>query len=73
MRAGQIVYIGLDTAGVAESTTAEELIRTGVCGVMSAIFLSIRRPWARAVAIAFAVSFVLSLIEIIQFEVIRGR
>lgn len=69
---GYAVWIGVTAAGLATSTQAEEVVRIAVYAVMSAVFLLIRRPWARAIGIAFAIALVLWLSGVIQFEVFRG-
>jgi hypothetical protein len=66
------VWIVVTAAGLAHSTQAEELVRTGALVIMSAIFLLLRRPWARAIGIASAVALVLMLIGVIQFDWFRG-
>jgi hypothetical protein len=38
---------------------------------MGMIFMLIRRPWARAIAVASVVTLVLWLVAVIQFEVFR--
>jgi hypothetical protein len=74
--ASAVGYLGwlifVDTPGLATSTRSEEIVRAAIYGAASIVFLLLRRPWARAVAIACAVALVLWLIGTLQFEVFRG-
>lgn len=67
------LWIIVGVAGLAESTQSEELVRTGVLAVIAVIFILVPRPWARAIAVASAVSLVLTVVGVFQFEVLRGR
>ncbi len=70
---GYCVWLVVDESAAATSTRAEEIVRAVVYAVMTAVFLFIRRPWTRAVAVGSAVALVLWLSWIVQFEVFRGR
>jgi hypothetical protein len=66
------IWLVVSATGLAHSTPAENATRTGVLVVMSTIFIAIPRPWARAVAIAFAGALVLTLVGLIRFKVFPG-
>jgi hypothetical protein len=66
------IWLSFSAADVAHSTRAEEAVRAGALAVMSTVFVLIKRPWARAVAIASAAALVLTLVGFIQFKVFPG-
>jgi hypothetical protein len=67
---GYICWLVIASTGLATSTQSEELVRTGIYAGMSTVFVLIRRPWARAIAVASVVTLVLWLIGVIQFEMV---
>jgi hypothetical protein len=69
---GYCLWLGVSRAGLAESTQAEEIVKTIASLFLSIVFFTIPRPWSRAIAIAFLSAFVLTLIAVLQFEVFRG-
>ena len=74
--AGAITYgiwLGVSAAGLAQSSRSEEIVRSSALLIMSAVFLPIARPWARAIGIGFLSALIFMLIGVVQFEVFRGQ
>ena len=70
---GYLFWLLISTAHLAQSTQAEELVRAGFYAGAATVTLLVRRPWARAVGVAAAVTLTLWLVGVFEFEVLRHR
>lgn len=71
--AGYLVWLVVSATHLASSTQSEEAVRAGIYAGAAIVFAVIRRPWARALAIAASVTVALWLIGVFEFEVLRHR
>lgn len=66
-----VAWLIIATSQLATSTQSEELVRTGIYAGVATVFAFVRRPWARALAVASIVTLALWLVGVFEFEVLR--
>jgi hypothetical protein len=69
---GYGIWLTVSAAGLAESTRAEQIVRSGALLILTAVFLPMTRPWARAIGIASVCALIVMLAGVLPFEVFRG-
>jgi hypothetical protein len=70
---GYLMWLVVSAAHLASSTQSEELVRTGIYAAIATALAVVQRPWARAIAMASAVTLALWLVGVFEFEMLRHQ
>ena len=62
----RLVVIALTQTGVVASQWTQAAVAIGTSAVVAALLAPLRNPWARTVSLAFAIGFVIGLLEVAE-------